>query len=57
MPIIHEPPSVRLTQQGLTWWQPSERRDKNHCVNLVLSVGLHFPLDKLVFTFIFIVLV
>ena len=30
--LAAEPPSERLTQWGLAWWQPSEPQDKNHHV-------------------------
>ena len=49
--LAAEPPSERSTQRGLACWQTREPREKNHRVNIVLSVGLHSPIHKLVFTF------
>jgi hypothetical protein len=51
--LAHESPSVWSTQRGLAWWQPSEPRDKNHHIILILPIDLHPRYTSLYLPFIY----
>jgi hypothetical protein len=38
LPISRRTMKCWSTQQGLAWWQPSELREKNHRVNIILHL-------------------